>query len=977
MSSEQQGQQLQQRQLESPSRPRLQEEQEESADGPLCLPLQILRHNIGRCLISHVCSKGSLLVRSICKEFLAEMDAERKDHRQTSISDALGNPGSISVARWILSIDPDIPDLLLYMCGKRKDTALVDALSSHFPEMCSINEISTVRTWKGHVEMRSLCNLLALCDGAVEGGHVEIFNECLDRILRGLRERRPFMVGLLPWFGWLGDALDRGHWNMWRAISGTITSNYAFFTEHECTEVTEKPRNFVRLSSLRQLSKRPMNELEESGLPVLSFSHADRSGLPPRPWMQALKGDADSIEASALETIFPEAQELFPQGVEGEGEVVISEVQKGVIDTSARLVGAMMEAASCGGHPEVVRRIYVWGRETLWSRDEYRDAFLSRLGEVCKAPDAAAFYAQWELMDWFEGLEPSLEWSLAGLEKAALYGQGRLTVIKRLKARATLAEAEIEQMFRLAVKSGNTAAVEFLFNELGEDISVMVQSELCQWAVEGWNWNTLKFLRERNPVTPWGQPECPEALREYERLFVQTFWADADQDPPPVPEGLGGVLSGHIVGCIGLEAENPEALKNLSPLYWLKRGNCPAFTWLMARGGEFFEDAETGSLILNQQVAEVVSSRAFDLRGTVRFFFAGAWNMGAPLELGDVRRKYDNEVIGNLRFMGGFGHWEDKVKFHMKGLKDFFEWADMAEIGQKVVDELRKAAEAYHIPGGSRMVAEAWRGTELDGVATRVWGPPQVQVSVGMQGGAQGAAAPQVVSGTQQAVHPQIQAGGQGVAPPPVDTQQTEAGAEEEMAAAMWALTGPQGGAPHVPVNTQGGAPHVPVNTQGGAPHVHVATDGGLPHVHVATQGGVPPPASVTVQGAPPHASHIVQAAPLPAGHVGGQNGGAPPDPAAAAAAAAAVPAGVYSGVPPVAVPPAVVGTWGAAPPQPEWMYGPHGHYGVGWMHGPPGWVLGPHGWVCVDPQWGYGAWVPGQGGHGGASGQGQGNGQG
>uniref|UniRef100_A0A0G4IBS3 Uncharacterized protein n=1 Tax=Chromera velia CCMP2878 TaxID=1169474 RepID=A0A0G4IBS3_9ALVE len=47
-------------------------------------------------------------------------------------------------------------------------------------------------------------------------------------------------------------------------------------------------------------------------------------------------------------------------------------------------------------------------------------------------------------------------------------------------------------------------------------------------------------------MTPRGQLECPEELRGY----VQTFWTDADGDPPLVPGSLGGVLVEHIVGYI-------------------------------------------------------------------------------------------------------------------------------------------------------------------------------------------------------------------------------------------------------------------------------------------------------------------------------------------------------------------------------------------------------------------------------------------
>uniref|UniRef100_A0A0G4H0E4 Uncharacterized protein n=1 Tax=Chromera velia CCMP2878 TaxID=1169474 RepID=A0A0G4H0E4_9ALVE len=117
---------------------------------------------------------------------------------ETKVEEEIVRGGRNSnLCRWLFSLPvPPQPEKVLRACAAANDEDPINALSGNEP-LCVTGAIrSEGKVW-GDEEIRSVSNLLAVCDGAIEGGHPALLRATLERLVPPLSSRiRPKEVTL-------------------------------------------------------------------------------------------------------------------------------------------------------------------------------------------------------------------------------------------------------------------------------------------------------------------------------------------------------------------------------------------------------------------------------------------------------------------------------------------------------------------------------------------------------------------------------------------------------------------------------------------------------------------------------------------------------------------------------------------------------------------------------------------------------------
>uniref|UniRef100_A0A0G4HBX5 Uncharacterized protein n=1 Tax=Chromera velia CCMP2878 TaxID=1169474 RepID=A0A0G4HBX5_9ALVE len=480
-------------------------------------------------------------------------------------------------------------------------------------------------------EVRSAANLVAICDGAVEGGHADLLRSTLDVLVPNtlaqprlhprweghVQDGKWGAVGEETWTHWLKEALVRGYWRVRSTLlefvremdiqgqwgNGSLTPLSAY----------DGGAAFLPFDVLPQHSRLPLADLEGALLQPLSVRLANgvfvREGVRRRLLLQALRADVEDITSNPfpVSTDHPPPREM--------GALI-------------RLVGLMMSVAVVVGHPlETVRRIFEWATDAAsWPPPQVPPAAAAagggaveefeRLPKAKMLPEVfeqAVIRGDLDLMDWLVSLAPNLI-SVAAQEEHEFgdafkhaSSDSRMKILqwaetkhpeflKRVMVCVTshwLYDFEKSDAVSAAVEKGGIAAVRFIEERsvelTGRPLRLTeVGGEMCFTAWTAREWEMLRYLRAQDEPYKWGT-KCrflneSRALRNFQVDFLRAVEQNPLANPPEPPADAQGPLRDHIEKLL----KNPESCSSIfNPFDWVDNWmNVPVALWLVQKGAE-------------------------------------------------------------------------------------------------------------------------------------------------------------------------------------------------------------------------------------------------------------------------------------------------------------------------------------------------------------------------------------------------------
>uniref|UniRef100_A0A0G4FXS1 Uncharacterized protein n=1 Tax=Chromera velia CCMP2878 TaxID=1169474 RepID=A0A0G4FXS1_9ALVE len=234
-----------------------------------------IEHDDGAHKVLLACSSTpSAVLQLVCKAFKkAVTDAHKESPPQSQPSqtrtrieeEILPGTTNTNLALWFLDFpSPPRPELLLHACARANAEETISVLSERHPQLCrALQFLSGGRVWLDD-EVPSVSNLLAICDGAVEGGHADLLNSALLRLTHAVRpvlqregrDRVWWGRDGIPWEEWVKKALVKGQWEVRKVLLDSL--------EDEAPEVErENVKSFLLPSvGLAHLSSLPLETLQ-------------------------------------------------------------------------------------------------------------------------------------------------------------------------------------------------------------------------------------------------------------------------------------------------------------------------------------------------------------------------------------------------------------------------------------------------------------------------------------------------------------------------------------------------------------------------------------------------------------------------------------------------------------------------------------------------------------------------------------------
>uniref|UniRef100_A0A0G4FRI3 Uncharacterized protein n=1 Tax=Chromera velia CCMP2878 TaxID=1169474 RepID=A0A0G4FRI3_9ALVE len=170
-------------------------------------------------------SVPSVVLQLICK---ASRQATVENYRDRGLNPSLSAgalvrtkivaeiiPGApnVNLCHWLLDLpSPPRPEIVLRACALANAEETLTQLCASHPLCGTASLRNEGRFWLDE-EVHSASNLLAICDGAIEGGHTVLLRSALERLVPPLLDRHegPAMSAMNRdvWIDWLKAALKR------------------------------------------------------------------------------------------------------------------------------------------------------------------------------------------------------------------------------------------------------------------------------------------------------------------------------------------------------------------------------------------------------------------------------------------------------------------------------------------------------------------------------------------------------------------------------------------------------------------------------------------------------------------------------------------------------------------------------------------------------------------------------------------------
>uniref|UniRef100_A0A0G4G9S7 Uncharacterized protein n=1 Tax=Chromera velia CCMP2878 TaxID=1169474 RepID=A0A0G4G9S7_9ALVE len=661
---------------------------EELLSDPGPLPLKVCQSPAGQVFLDCLFLNSSVTFRSVCKALRDEIDKIRQSKLITDVCEEIRPPINISLVRWLLDLpSPPSPESVLFAVARTNaPLPLIEQLSDLGPLLRVSALTNNLLGPNREEEVRVFSNVLAICEGAIEGGHPQLLEWALGQIVPALKTRCPGLLsGALFLDVWLPGVIMRKDWE----ILSVLLEMVGMPSWHT------PPQSLVRV-----LSGFSDDELQKV---QTCFGSAANSlgGLALEIWRFSVKGDLSSIETAAPPLSGFQRERYLEAGRGREvwplsDPFTSSDLWK---KRWAELVAELLEIGVKLDSFDFVKGVFLWARgqfgEEIESTGDIENApsarslFISHLCETSNLKELTLVSDPEDLFEWLssESLSEtqsettSWKWTETSLLSCVEKAEEPYVMTRRLHERGLIEGVlrDPSRLYRMAIRRESSRTIEYLLS-LGVGESVDIRGRLCFIARQEEKWEVLRWLRcgDHDPPFEWGEPAVPRELVGLEIDFVERmtpFESDCSNCPFSVPLELREKMAVHVRETIrreGTDAQTFSGVSALSPLSWLQRCRFGAFKRLVEIGGEGTE----------RQVAEMFQG-AGTFASVVFTFISHWWSWWAPLT--DLGR---GDVVESLRWRprgsrrggrgegGSFSLWHKRAQCAAEGLCSLMKWAE-------------------------------------------------------------------------------------------------------------------------------------------------------------------------------------------------------------------------------------------------------------------------------------------------------------